>query len=140
MATVGGGAASEREQTALGYLVEQSGADEKEVQAAADANELGRILNGLPEAVKTVYYKMKVTEMKVAKEAAAKARPQLVEEVKACMEDKKLTHQAVADEVRVSRQVISVEGNGGLLKQNGRPVSKIAETRKGICMARSVHL
>eukprot|EP01051_Picozoa_sp_SAG22_P015965 SAG22_NODE_2170_length_2894_cov_4.900894_1_plen_51_part_10 len=31
MATAGGGAASEREQTALGYLVEQSGLDEKEV-------------------------------------------------------------------------------------------------------------
>eukprot|EP01051_Picozoa_sp_SAG22_P014819 SAG22_NODE_1851_length_3443_cov_4.745215_4_plen_31_part_01 len=31
MATAGGGAASEREQTALGYLVEQSGHDEKEV-------------------------------------------------------------------------------------------------------------
>eukprot|EP01051_Picozoa_sp_SAG22_P028015 SAG22_NODE_9675_length_575_cov_1.838235_1_plen_40_part_10 len=40
MATAGGGVASEREQTALGYLVEQSGGDEKEVQAAADANEL----------------------------------------------------------------------------------------------------
>eukprot|EP01051_Picozoa_sp_SAG22_P008483 SAG22_NODE_649_length_8157_cov_30.400099_5_plen_154_part_00 len=94
MATAGGGAASEREQTALGYLVEQSGLDEKEVQAAAGANELGRILNGLPEAVKTVYYKMKVAEMKVAKEAAAMGRPQLVEEVKACMKDNVIFSQA----------------------------------------------
>eukprot|EP01051_Picozoa_sp_SAG22_P010472 SAG22_NODE_945_length_6374_cov_5.969562_7_plen_142_part_00 len=107
MATAGGGVASEQEQTALGYLAEQSGLDEAEVQAAAGANELGRILNALPKAVKAVYYKMKVAEMKVAKEAAAKARPQLVEEVKACMKDKKLTQQAVAEEVRISRFVIS---------------------------------
>eukprot|EP01051_Picozoa_sp_SAG22_P026546 SAG22_NODE_8429_length_657_cov_1.476703_1_plen_42_part_10 len=41
MATAGAGAASEREQTALGYLAEQSGLDEKEVQVAAGVNELG---------------------------------------------------------------------------------------------------
>eukprot|EP01051_Picozoa_sp_SAG22_P035320 SAG22_NODE_16513_length_323_cov_1.379464_1_plen_46_part_00 len=42
----------------MGYLVEQSGLDEKEVQVAADANELGRILNEHPEEVKAVFLKM----------------------------------------------------------------------------------
>eukprot|EP01051_Picozoa_sp_SAG22_P014452 SAG22_NODE_1756_length_3651_cov_52.815315_2_plen_91_part_00 len=45
MAMVGGGAASEREQTVLGYLAEQSGVDEKEVQAAAEANVFGPIFD-----------------------------------------------------------------------------------------------
>eukprot|EP01051_Picozoa_sp_SAG22_P013414 SAG22_NODE_1499_length_4287_cov_10.199857_2_plen_65_part_00 len=46
MAMVGGGAASEREQqTALGYLVEQLGVDEEEVQAVAEANAFGPIFD-----------------------------------------------------------------------------------------------